>query len=973
MAGKRHQADHPQADGAQVRLRKAARCAAGGFLICLLWALPAGSQTLPATLTVNAGTTVTSFVPVHVFGNNMAFWIQGSYNNAVSAQVQAAGNYFLRFPGGSSSDDFHWNSSGSYDANHYWVPNGTGYLAGFQGCEVYRGTTSASYGFPSNVDDGSAATTWMSNADTDLPYHQWAYMDLGATGTSVNSVTLVWGNPYASTFTVQYDNNNGTPFTSTTESIWANTTAVNVAGTGGTQGVAFTSVNTRYLRILMTASSAGVSGAYAIAELYAYNGATQVSKNSNTQANQSPMIVSSTDPADAGASGSSCTNYHPNYYPTTYPGSTDFNAFMTLANSFTPHAIPLITVNVGTGTPSEAASWVYYANITKGYGIHYWQVGNEMNGSWETGGPLNSNDYGRRFIEYAAAMKAVDPSIAVLGPVPGSPNPGSENYDSNSYIQDFLLRLYNNPGGSAIANLGGVDFHWYPGINSYPAGFSTPPQVASFATTLSGWLSAVGLNLNSFPILMSEYNCNAGTPQSTVVLANGLWLADWLGQFITGFGPQAHSNLWDVMNGGNDHNTTTGGDLGYLDNSPPYQPHATYWAMQMMATHWAIGGDSNSHELVNSSSSAATLAAYADLRPDNVLSLMVINTDPTDSYATTLNLNGFVPNPTANAWTFNSTNYQWTSSSSPVSSFANPDNAPTTSTLTGVSPSFSVTFSPYSITVFQFTNSGIPTYTPTSSSTPTATRTATNTPTATLSSTFTSTRTFTSTPSPTSTPTYSPTQTPTASPTNSPTASPTSTVCTDGLGNTCTYSPTPTESQTSTPTPTASFTPTASPTATPSSTGTPVATSTVTASPTETDSMTPAPTSTSTATSTPTFTPTLTGTPTPSGTPTATLPWTATPSNSGIPFPNPVTDGAPLQFVYLVPAPADQVRVKIFTTAFRKIYEDDGLATAAGSHLYVLDWDKAGLNAANGLYYVVVEQETSGQTTRQVMKLLVER
>ena len=944
-------------------------------------AAPLCAQTLPATLTVNAGTTVTSFVPIHVFGVNTAYWVPGTANDAVSARVMGAGNYFLRYPGGSSSDDYHWNSTGSFDANHYWVPNGATYTAGFQGCEIYRGTTSQSYGYASNLDDGNNATTWMSNADTDYPNHQWVYMDLGATNTAVNSVTIVWGNPYATTLTVQYDNV-GSPLNSATEGIWANTTAMNVAGTGGTQGVAFTSVNTRYLRILMTASSAGANGAYAIAELYVYNGATQVSKNSATQANQSTMVVSSTDPASANTVGS-CTNYHANYYQTTFPGSLDFANYMTEVQSFSPQAIPLITVNFGTGTPSEAASWVHYANAVKGYGIHFWQIGNETNGVWETGGPMNANDYGRRFMEYYAAMQAEASSdgvpITIVGPVPGSPNPSSNAYDGNTYIQDFLLRLYNNPGGNAVSEVGGIDFHWYPGVpaNGFPAGFSTPAQLSNFAVTLSGWLSAVGLSKNNMPIIMSEYNCNAGTPNVTVQLSNGLWLADWLGQFITGFGPTGYSNLWDVINGGNDHNTATGGDLGYLDNSAPYQSHATYWAMQMMATDWAIQGDSNTHELVNSASSAATLATYADARPDGVLSLMVVNTDPTDSYATTLNLNGFVPNPTANSWTFNTTNYAWQTTTTPYN--ANPDTAPTTATLTGVAPSFSVTFSPYSITVLQFTNSGQPTSTPTSSPSPTATRTGTNTPSATSTATPSSTPTFSPTPTLTRTPTDSPTPTLTPSPTNSPTASPTNTACMDGSGNTCTFTETSTLSPTSTPTSTATVTPTATETFSPTDSETPTATSTPTVSPTATDSpvatdsMTPTASPTATASASPTSTPTVTATSTPSGTATSTPPWTATPFNAGIPFPNPVTDGSPLQFNYLVPSTEDQVRVKIFTTAFRKIYEDDGLATTAGSHLYVLDWGKAGLNVANGLYYVVVEQETSGQTSRQVMKLLVER
>ncbi len=901
---------------------------------------------IAASLTVNAGTTVTSFVPIHIFGNNEAYWVSSGSYAAVAAKIQAAGNYFLRYPGGSSSDDYHWNSSGSYDANKYWVPSGTTYSAGFQTCEIYRGTTSTSYGYPSNIDDGNAATTWMSNVDTDFPNHEWVYMDLGARNTAVSAVSILWGNPYATSFEVQYDNNNGSPYTSNTETIWTTTSAGAVVGTAGTQVVNFTSVNTRYVRILMTASSNGATGAYAIAELYVYNGATLVSKNSATEANQSPMVVSSTDPASGNSAGS-CTNYNANYYVP----SSDFKTYMTAVNAMSPKGIPLITVNMGTGTPSEAASWVHYANAVQGYGITYWQIGNETNGNWETGGPMNANDYGRRFIEYYNAMQAEALSdgvpISIVGPVSGSPNGSSNAYDGNSYIQDFLLRLYNDPGGNAISDLGGLDYHWYPGVNAFPAGFSTPAQLAAFPVTLGGWLNAVGLNLNSVPILMSEYNCNAGTPNVTVQEANGLWLADWLGTFITGFGSTGFSNLWDVINGGNDSTSLTGGDLGYLDNTSTtgYQPHATYWAMQMMATDWAIKGDSNNHELVNTASSATTLQTFADYRPDGILSLMIVNEDPTNSYSDTINLNGFVPSAAASLWTFSTSNYAWpTSGSAPYS--ASPDTAPTSTVISGISSSFALTLSPYSISVIQFV-SGAPTSTPTSTTTSTATASSTNTPTPTVTNTTTNTATDTATNTATITGTLPPSSTFTNTATNTSSSTPTNTV-------TVTSTLTATNSPTNTPTNTASKTAT--------NTATVTSTSTITLTFTVTSTYTPTNTSTRTATST------VTSTNTPTSTP------TNTPILSSVPiilasYPNPST-GSPISFPVEVPSPST-VTMDVFTLAFRKIASQTTQVNGAQT----LQWnlmDVSGMLVGNGLYYVRIHI-SGNQSATKIMKILILR
>jgi alpha-L-arabinofuranosidase len=91
---------------------------------------------------------------------------------------------------------------------------------------------------------------------------------------------------------------------------------------------------------------------------------------------------------------------------------------------------PSITVNVeGSGaTAEEAANWVEYANgpATSKYGrmraddghpepyrVKLWEVGNEVFGEWEIG-HTDAATYARNFNRYAAAMKAVDPTIHLI-------------------------------------------------------------------------------------------------------------------------------------------------------------------------------------------------------------------------------------------------------------------------------------------------------------------------------------------------------------------------------------------------------------------------------------------------------------------------------------------------------------------------------------------------------------------------------
>ena len=200
----------------------------------------------------------------------------------------------------------------------------------------------------------------------------------------------------------------------------------------------------------------------------------------------------------------------------------------------------------------------------------------------------------------------------------------------------------------------------------------------------------------------------------------------------------------------------------------------------------------------------------------------------------------------------------------------------------------------------------------------------------------------------TSTPTKTASSTATSSPTPTPSLTPTATI-TDTPTLTPTFTPTPTGTwYTSTPTDSPSSTPTSTPTLTPSWTPSLTPTLTPTFTPTSTVTTTRTSTATSTPTSTPTVSPTITNS----------FTWTPTPSSVNLLYPNPVTGNQPLNFNYNVTGVMDQVQVKILTLSFRKIYEDDTLSTAVGQDKYTLDLGKAGLNIANGLYYVVLVSKT---------------
>ncbi|HEY3376492.1 MAG TPA: alpha-L-arabinofuranosidase C-terminal domain-containing protein [Armatimonadota bacterium] len=89
---------------------------------------------------------------------------------------------------------------------------------------------------------------------------------------------------------------------------------------------------------------------------------------------------------------------------------------------------PMLTVNLGTGTPEEARNWIEYCNCPAGtryadqrvangspepHAVKLWCLGNEMDGPWQLG-HVPADQYGIRAQQAAKMMKDADQSIEVV-------------------------------------------------------------------------------------------------------------------------------------------------------------------------------------------------------------------------------------------------------------------------------------------------------------------------------------------------------------------------------------------------------------------------------------------------------------------------------------------------------------------------------------------------------------------------------
>jgi alpha-N-arabinofuranosidase len=133
--------------------------------------------------------------------------------------------------------------------------------------------------------------------------------------------------------------------------------------------------------------------------------------------------------------------------------------------------IPMITVNLGTGTPEEARNWVEYCNSPTGslyadqraansstepHSVKLWCLGNEMDGPWQLG-HVPAEHYAIRAQQASKIMKDLDPTLELVACGSCSPDlPTYMDWDRTvlEYIGHYadyisLHRYVGNPSGDS--------------------------------------------------------------------------------------------------------------------------------------------------------------------------------------------------------------------------------------------------------------------------------------------------------------------------------------------------------------------------------------------------------------------------------------------------------------------------------------------------------------------------------------------
>jgi hypothetical protein len=541
---------------------------------------------------------------------------------------------------------WHWNPLGRWSE-----PGGRGYFVGSatptrmirysygfslprRGFTRNDGTGNTGY---SRLTDGNSASFWKSNpylterftGESDALHPQWVIVDLKQKDL-INSIRIDWAAPFAKRYEVQFWTGLN-PIGMPTQGVWQTFPAGSIANSkGGQETILLTHVPMliQFIRIRMTESSNTCDAdgpsdprncvGYAIRELYVgtvgADGSLHDLVRHTPDQDQTTTYCSSVDPWHTSKD-----------LLNTVQAQVGFDLFYT---SGITHALPaMIPIAMLYGQPEDAAAEIRYIEA-RHYPISYVEMGEESDGQY-----MSPEDYGALYLQFAAALHNVDPALKLGGPAFQGTNEDIEVWPdaegNTSWFGRFLnyLRAHGR-----LQDLAFFSFEHYP---LTPCAFNwadlyDEPQRIDHIVAV--WRDD-GLPRN-VPFFITESNLSSSTSEAYLANFGGLWLADYIGSFLTAGGNGVYYFHYLPLREDRGCGNSPGvfGMFSVDQNYNILQPLSQFFASELINREWVEPGDQPNTifpatSTVNDGVGHMMVTAYADLRPDGLWSLMLVNRD----------------------------------------------------------------------------------------------------------------------------------------------------------------------------------------------------------------------------------------------------------------------------------------------------------------------------------------------------------
>lgn len=550
-----------------------------------------------------------------------------------------------------SVEAWHWNPNGAWSD-----PAGRGY---FTGSTALGDPIRYSYGFSlprrgftrndgtgntgySRLTDGDTNTFWKSNpyltqrytGESDSLHPQWVMLDL-KDKQLVDAIRIDWASPYATHFDVQYWTGLD-PIGKPTEGVWETFPNGSIAeGKGGEETISLTDIPqvVQFVRIFMTASSNTCDAdgpsdprncvGYAIRELYlgtlGPHGEFHDMVRHTPDQDQTTTYCSSVDPWHT---ADDLLNKH--------QAQVGFDLFYT---SGITHNLPaMIPIAMLYSQPEDAAAEIRYIE-ERHYPIAYVEMGEEADGQY-----TSPEDYGALYLQFAAAIHKVDPNIKLGGPAFQGVNEDIRIWPDASGNTSWFTRFLNYlRSHGRMQDLAFFSFEHYP-LN--PCAFTwadlyEEPQRIDHIIQV--WHND-GLP-KDVPYFITESNLSSGDSEASFDNFAGLWLADYVGSFLTAGGNGLYYFHYLPLreDHGCDNSPGVFGMFTVDKNYNVVQPLSQFFASELINTEWIEPGKQvntifPATSTVSDGAGHMLVTAYADLRPDKQWSVMLVNRDQDNAH-----------------------------------------------------------------------------------------------------------------------------------------------------------------------------------------------------------------------------------------------------------------------------------------------------------------------------------------------------
>jgi hypothetical protein len=581
---------------------------------------------------------------------------------------------------------WHWNPQGTWsDGNGssgkgYFTGSATptdmlrysyGYALPRRGFTRNDGTDNVGF---SRLTDGDTNTFWKSNpyltqrftGESDALHPQWVVMDL-AQVQQINSIRIAWGEPFARHYAVQFWTGDD-PMHAPTRGAWQTFSRGTVNGGKGqieTIRLSASPVGVRFVRIWMTESSntCNADGAsdprncvgYAIRELYlgtiTDDGAFHDVLRHTPDQEQTATYCSSVDPW-----------HQPSDLGSTKQAQMGFDLFF--ASGVTRGLPAMIPVAMLYDTPDNAAAEIAYLK-KRGYPISYVEMGEEADGQ-----DMLPEDYAALYLQWATAIHRVYPTLKLGGPSFQGVNKDIEVWPDAtgrvSWTARFIDYLKQHSRMSDLAFFSFEHYPYDPCKTPWGVLYDEPDLVSHI---MQVWHED-GVPAD-MPMFITEGNLSSGASETYQDISSGVWLADYIGSFLTsgGKGVYFFHYLPLQMEPGCNSSPGTFGMFTIDANYQIQQPLAQFFVAQLINLEW-VQPDGGEHQVfaaksdVDDGASHTLVTAYALRRPDGRWAVMAVNRDQQNAHHVRITFDGSADKRSIFAGpveisTFGSAQYQW--------------------------------------------------------------------------------------------------------------------------------------------------------------------------------------------------------------------------------------------------------------------------------------------------------------------------